>query len=274
MRIGIPILGPALADRAIRDSPNYRGSTVYGKEWGKAVDGNWGERMQDDLNDAIPYLASQGIADPKRVCMMGWSYGGYAASRAAQRDGSKYRCTISGAGVHDLPAMVAYDKNYLGAYGAKIGLGAAGANLERISPSLHARLFTHSVSMQKDVLVPVSQSAISSSGSRGGKVEGAISSTQSPPQYPQSVAEEDRCGAARVKKFLDKHNRPEANPRGRPASRSSRRVGAPPGCVGGARLRDAAERGQNPSSPFPSAAANCSDSPSGACRHLAAGARA
>ncbi|MBL7372939.1 prolyl oligopeptidase family serine peptidase, partial [Escherichia coli] len=80
--------------------PNYRGSTGYGKEFGKAVDGNWGLRMQDDLNDVIPWLAKDGTMDPKRVCMVGWSYGGYAASRAAQRDGDKYRCTVSGAGVH------------------------------------------------------------------------------------------------------------------------------------------------------------------------------
>ena len=59
--------------------PNYRGSTGYGRDWEKAAEGNWGYRMSDDLNDAIPWLASKSIADPRRVCMFGWSYGGYAA---------------------------------------------------------------------------------------------------------------------------------------------------------------------------------------------------
>ena len=51
--------------------PNYRGSTGYGAAWEKASEQNWGYRMQDDLNDAIPWLAGQGIVDAKRVCMMG-----------------------------------------------------------------------------------------------------------------------------------------------------------------------------------------------------------
>lgn len=117
--------------------PNFRGSSGFGKEWESASDGNWGNRMQDDLNDAVTYLASQGIIDAKRVCIFGWSYGGYAASRAAQRDGDKYRCAISGAGVHDLPVMVAYDRNYLGSYASKY-IGAAAAKLAEVSPARHA----------------------------------------------------------------------------------------------------------------------------------------
>jgi dipeptidyl aminopeptidase/acylaminoacyl peptidase len=192
--------------------PNYRGSTGYGREWGKASDGNWGERMQDDLNDAIPYLASQGIADPKRVCMMGWSYGGYAASRAAQRDGSKYRCTISGAGVHDLPAMVAYDKNYLGAYSAKIALGAAGPNLEAISPSHHARDYSAPILIihgDKDQRVPVAQSRSLVKRLKGaGKVEGRdFVYVELPRETHNLVLEENRRRVLQeVKKFLDRYN--------------------------------------------------------------------
>lgn len=192
--------------------PNYRGSTGYGKEWGKAVDGNWGVRMQDDLNDAIPYLASQGIADPKRVCMMGWSYGGYAASRAAQRDGAKYRCTISGAGVHDLPAMVAYDKNYLGAYSAKIALGAAGNNLTAISPSLNAAQYSTPILIihgKKDQRVPVSQSRnLVERLKRAGKVEGRdFVYIEQPLNTHNLLRQEDRIQVlTEVKKFLDRYN--------------------------------------------------------------------
>jgi dipeptidyl aminopeptidase/acylaminoacyl peptidase len=192
--------------------PNYRGSTGYGRDWGKAVDGNWGERMQDDLNDAIPYLASQGIADPKRVCMFGWSYGGYAASRAAQRDGSKYRCTISGAGVHDLPDMVSYDKSYLGEYGAKMGLGAAGTNLRAISPAAHPEQYSTPILIihgKRDQRVPVSQSRnLVERLKRAGKVEGRdFVYIEQPLNTHNLLREEDRIQVlTEVKKFLDKHN--------------------------------------------------------------------
>ena len=59
--------------------PNFRGSTGYGKKFLDAGNGQWGERMQDDLTWGVKYLISQGITDPKRVGIMGASYGGYAA---------------------------------------------------------------------------------------------------------------------------------------------------------------------------------------------------
>jgi dipeptidyl aminopeptidase/acylaminoacyl peptidase len=93
--------------------PNYRGSSGYGRAFAKLGEGQWGLKMQDDLNDAVTFLAKDGIADPKRVCMAGASYGGYAAMRAAQRDGGLYRCAISYAGVSDLAAMQRYDSQFL-----------------------------------------------------------------------------------------------------------------------------------------------------------------
>lgn len=191
--------------------PNYRGSTGYGKEFGKAVDGNWGLRMQDDLNDAVTWLARDGMIDPKRVCMAGWSYGGYAASRAAQRDGDKYRCAISGAGVHDLPAMVAYDKGYLGAYGAKQGLGAAG-DLKAVSPSLHAADYSAPILIvhgAKDQRVPVAQSRNLVSRLRAaGKKEGKdFVYIEQPLNTHNLLREEDRIQFLReAEKFLATHN--------------------------------------------------------------------
>jgi acetyl esterase/lipase len=191
--------------------PNYRGSSGYGKAWEAASDGNWGERMQDDLNDAVTYLASQGIADPKRVCMMGWSYGGYAASRAAQRDGSKYRCTISGAGVHDLPAMVNYDKDYLGAYGAKTALGAAG-QLQKVSPGLHPADYSTPIMIihgEKDQRVPVSQSRdLVRRLKAAGKAEGRdFQYVEIPRETHNLLLESSRLKVLQeIKAFLDKHN--------------------------------------------------------------------
>ena len=59
-------------------SPNFRGSTGYGKRFLNAGNNQWGDKMQDDLTWAVKYLVAEGIADPKRVGIMGGSYGGYA----------------------------------------------------------------------------------------------------------------------------------------------------------------------------------------------------
>ena len=59
-------------------SPNFRASTGYGKKFLNAGNNEWGEKMQDDLTWGVKYLIDQGIADPKRVGIMGGSYGGYA----------------------------------------------------------------------------------------------------------------------------------------------------------------------------------------------------
>ena len=58
--------------------PNFRGSTGYGKALLNAGNKEWGRKMQDDLTDGVRWLVEQGIADPKRVAIMGGSYGGYA----------------------------------------------------------------------------------------------------------------------------------------------------------------------------------------------------
>jgi dipeptidyl aminopeptidase/acylaminoacyl peptidase len=59
-------------------SPNFRGSTGYGKKFLNAGKREWGQKMQDDLTWGVKYLINQGLADPKRVGIMGGSYGGYA----------------------------------------------------------------------------------------------------------------------------------------------------------------------------------------------------
>ena len=74
--------------------------------------------MQDDLNDVLTWFGQQGLIDPKRACIMGWSYGGYATARGAQRDADKWRCAIAGAGVYDFPMMKAFDTRQFGAFGA------------------------------------------------------------------------------------------------------------------------------------------------------------
>ena len=58
--------------------PNFRASTGFGKKFLNAGNNEWGQKMQDDISNGVRYLIAQGIADPKRVGIMGGSYGGYA----------------------------------------------------------------------------------------------------------------------------------------------------------------------------------------------------
>jgi dipeptidyl aminopeptidase/acylaminoacyl peptidase len=60
-------------------APNFRASTGFGKKFLNAGNNEWGQKMQDDITWGVKHLVAQGIADPKRVGIMGGSYGGYAA---------------------------------------------------------------------------------------------------------------------------------------------------------------------------------------------------
>ena len=82
--------------------PNFRGSEGFGWNFVKAGFGEWGKKMQTDLSDGVRDLAKQGIIDPKRVCVVGASYGGYAALAGATLDRGVYRCAVSVAGPADL----------------------------------------------------------------------------------------------------------------------------------------------------------------------------
>ena len=86
--------------------PNFRGSEGFGWDFVKAGFGEWGKKMQTDLSDGVRDLAKQGIIDPKRVCIVGASYGGYAALAGATLDAGVYRCAVSVAGPADLKKML------------------------------------------------------------------------------------------------------------------------------------------------------------------------
>lgn len=82
--------------------PNFRGSTGYGTEFLRKGEGQMGLAMQDDITDALTWAAKEGIADPKRACIVGASYGGYAAMWGIAKDPDLYRCAVSIAGVANL----------------------------------------------------------------------------------------------------------------------------------------------------------------------------
>ncbi|MGF7150566.1 dipeptidyl aminopeptidase/acylaminoacyl peptidase [Sphingomonas zeicaulis] len=95
--------------------PNFRGSTGFGKAFVERGTGAWGRGMQDDIDDGAKWLATSGVADAKRVCIMGASFGGYAAMWAAARNPDIYRCAISFAGISDVGAMLRYDRKQFSA---------------------------------------------------------------------------------------------------------------------------------------------------------------
>ena len=84
---------------------NYRGSGNYGLAFQHAGYKQWGGKMQDDLTDATRWAIQQGIANPRRICIYGASYGGYAALMGVAKEPSLYRCAIGYVGVYDLPTM-------------------------------------------------------------------------------------------------------------------------------------------------------------------------
>ena len=92
--------------------PNFRGSTGYGSAFVRKGEGQMGLAMQDDITDALAWAVKEGIADPKRACIVGASYGGYAAMWGIAKDPELYRCAVSIAGVANLRREVNDFGNY------------------------------------------------------------------------------------------------------------------------------------------------------------------
>jgi dipeptidyl aminopeptidase/acylaminoacyl peptidase len=119
--------------------PEFRGSTGYGKDFVAKGYGEWGRKMQDDLDDGVDALVASGQVDAKRVCVVGSSYGGYAAMWGAVRSPNRYRCAASMAGVSDLPALLKHDKQLFSAtryykeWRTPVG-GEGKADLRGVSP--------------------------------------------------------------------------------------------------------------------------------------------
>jgi dipeptidyl aminopeptidase/acylaminoacyl peptidase len=80
---------------------DFRISRGYGRKLFTAGFKQLGLKMQDDKTDGLNWLVAQGIADPKRACIYGGSYGGYAALWGVTRDPDLYRCAINAVGVSD-----------------------------------------------------------------------------------------------------------------------------------------------------------------------------
>ncbi|WP_426106266.1 alpha/beta fold hydrolase [Massilia sp. TSP1-1-2] len=82
--------------------PEFRGSTGFGSRHFKSGWKQWGLAMQDDLADGAKWAIANGIADPKRICIAGASYGGYASMMGLVKDPALFKCGINWVGVTDI----------------------------------------------------------------------------------------------------------------------------------------------------------------------------
>ncbi len=92
--------------------PNFRGSDGFGRKFAQEGYGQWGRRMHDDVMDATKALIAEGRIDPKRVCIVGASYGGFEALYAAAKEPATFRCAASISGISDLAEFVKWQKHF------------------------------------------------------------------------------------------------------------------------------------------------------------------
>lgn len=171
--IGFDWLAQFFANRGFAVlQPNFRGSDGFGASFEKAGHGQWGRGvMQHDVTDAVGALVRGGIADPERICIVGASYGGYAALAGGAFTPDLYKCVAAFAPVSDLPIMLIDERRDYGRdswvlsyWEKRIGdINEERAFLESISPSEYADEFTAPVLLlhgNDDTVVPFRQSLI------------------------------------------------------------------------------------------------------------------
>lgn len=146
--------------------PNFRGSTNRDDSFMRAGYGEWGGKMQTDLSDGLTALARAGIVDPARACIVGGSYGGYAALAGVTLQQGIYRCAVSVNGVADLQLFSRVARRYSGqsrVFVRMLGemLGPTG-DLRKRSPRFSAERADAPVMLihgRDDTVVPFEQSA-------------------------------------------------------------------------------------------------------------------
>lgn len=137
---------------------NFRGSAGYGSKWYFDAHQDWGGLTYNDITDGTQWAIKQGIADPKRICVVGWSFGGYAALLSAVRDGNLYQCSASIAGVSDLPDLIRESRYFTNSAFVREQLGTIKEKLRADSPLRHAEKINIPVFMihgDRDIQVDV-----------------------------------------------------------------------------------------------------------------------
>jgi dipeptidyl aminopeptidase/acylaminoacyl peptidase len=211
----------ALADQGYAVlRPNFRGSDLDRAFLTKGF-GEWGRKMQTDLSDGVRYLAKEGVIDPARVCIVGGSYGGYAALAGVSLHPGVYRCAVSVAGLSDLHGMLSWVNKRQFSAGANLTqrywdrfMGVSGPDdpaLGDVSPLKHVNAINVPVLLihgKDDTVVPFEQSQVMYDALRSAKKEAQL----------VTLKEEDHWlsrGATRLQMletsvaFLRAHNPPD-----------------------------------------------------------------
>jgi dipeptidyl aminopeptidase/acylaminoacyl peptidase len=117
--------------------PQFRGSTGFGDAFRLAGRRQWGGLMQDDVTDGVHALIERGIADARRICVVGAAYGGYAALAGAAFTPDLYACAVSINGVANLSDMLQYEEELGGSESNRAGYWRDSIG-PRLDPSLDA----------------------------------------------------------------------------------------------------------------------------------------
>lgn len=234
--IVLPHGGPAARDYPVFDwwaqayasrgyavlQPNFRGSEGLGPAFRLAGHGEWGRKMQSDISDGVADLARQGIIDPKRVCIVGASYGGYAALAGVTLQQGLYRCAVSVAGVADVSRMISTDiresgqsRTLMRALKTEIG---SRSDVKAVSPANFADradapiMLIHGVD---DIVVPFGQSR---------QMAAALSRAGKPHEFIRLEGEDHWLSKGETRlamlkasiAFVEKHNPPDPTPAAKP----------------------------------------------------------
>lgn len=143
--------------------PNFRGSSGFGSRFTVMGYGEWGDDMQQDVADGAHWLINQGIADPDRICILGGSYGGYAALMGLVQDSDVFRCGIAWAPVTDLKQILKQDNAWDedSAWYWRVTGGKTSKELREISPVYLAHKITRPLLLMhgdQDEIVFIDQS--------------------------------------------------------------------------------------------------------------------
>jgi dipeptidyl aminopeptidase/acylaminoacyl peptidase len=194
--------------------PNFRGSGGYGETFEELGKGEIGRRMQDDLDDAVDWAANEGLADPQRVCLVGASYGGYAALWGVIRDPDRYRCAASFAGVTEWDKQLAYDADFFSPKGRRewreqVRGADRKFDLDSVSPARQAAqlhrpaLLVHG---KKDTNVPFNQFETMRNAMNRAHVEGAEFVVLEDSGHGFDTAKDEQAWYDALLAFLAKNN--------------------------------------------------------------------
>jgi dipeptidyl aminopeptidase/acylaminoacyl peptidase len=140
--------------------PNPRGSSAYGRGFRNANVNDWGGGDYQDLMTGVDHVIAQGIADPDKLAVMGWSYGGYMTNWVITQT-TRFKCAASGAGLSNMPSM--WGTNDIPGLLNEYFTGAwydQPQRYEKLSPLYHVKnvttptLFLHG---EQDFRVPITQ---------------------------------------------------------------------------------------------------------------------